>query len=35
MTRPTHRRRRALREFLAVQEGLYERVLLDRPRPKR
>ena len=34
MTRP-RRARRTLREFLAVQEELYERRLLTRPRAQR
>ena len=35
MTRPARRAWRALREFLAVQEELYERLLLARPRAER
>lgn len=35
MTRPAWRAWRAPREFLAVQEARYERLLLARPRAER
>ena len=35
MKRPGRRAWRALRDFVAVQEELYDRVLVERPRRRR